>query len=180
MAMQYFVDSCSSNGLVEYDDEMFRISCDPDTDDFLKFNDNYVGSISLPKNLESIRGMFGHCNIKPGCYFENFDTSKVTDMRFAFFGTKFPEGFSLGSDFDMSKVEKTTRMFYNSKLPDNFDVGEKFDFSKLDDADRLKLENICQIQKHISESSYDKLVKMKNKSDSDDINRENDIKTPGE
>jgi len=176
MAMRLYIGG-DIPGLTEYDDEMFHISYDPDTGDYLHFKDSYVGPISLPKNIETIKGMFNRCDIKPGCYFKDFNTVDITDMRFAFYMAKIPEGFDFGSNFDMSNAEKTKRMFYEADIPDDFNPGLKFKLDKLDDDDRVMIEKIFDKQK-AKTPVYDKLKRETNKID--DNNFSNSVRIPGE
>lgn len=71
----------------------------------------YVGPICLPEGITDCKGMFADCGIARGCYLENFDTSKVTDMSQMFERASLPDGFSFGDKFYTTNVENMKDMF---------------------------------------------------------------------
>ena len=116
----------SDKTVIEYDDDMFELASQG-TCRYLHFKDTYVGPISLPEGLYNLNMMFKDCNIKPGCYFDNFDTKNVTNVRSMFQNCSLPDGFTLGDKFDTQNVKYMGGMFQNCSLPDDFTLGDKFD-----------------------------------------------------
>ena len=119
-----------SLGTFDYDPNMYELKhYDRRDGDYLHFKDDYAGPISLPKGCINTRNMFDYCTIKRACYFDDFDTSNVTDMNNMFHNTKFTKGITLGDKFDTSKVTDMNSMFAHCMMPNGFSLGNKFDIS---------------------------------------------------
>ena len=124
-----------SGTIIKYDSDMFKIKraylSNNKSISYLHFEDDYEGSISLPEGLTLTFGMFAHCHIKPGCYFENFDTSNVIDMSRMFENCEMSDGFTLGDKFDTSNVKNMEFMFDCCNMADGFTLGNKFNTSNV-------------------------------------------------
>ena len=139
MAIQHYEGKL---GTFDYDDEMFTLRKTKYTiaatntvkeDEFLEFNDSYEGPISLPKGITSTRSMFACCKNLERCWFEDFDTSNVTNMGSMFYHCLIPNGFSLGDKFDTSNVTNMSAMFQGCEMRGEFSLGDKFDTSQVMD-----------------------------------------------
>ena len=119
-------------GSFDYDSRVYWIH-ENETETNLQFNGSsyYKGPISLPRGLVSCKYLFQGTDLT-GCWFEDFDTSNITDMAGMFNCCKLPEGFTLGDKFDTSKVLYMDGMFdHCRKFPAGFTLGDKFDTSKV-------------------------------------------------
>ena len=103
----------------------------------LRFNDEYVGPISLPKRVTTCDYMFAKCHVKFGCYLANFDTSSVRSMDGMFAGAKLPAGFGLGVSFDTSKVTDMRGMFNECCVAGDFVLGDKFDTTNVTNMEQM-------------------------------------------
>lgn len=99
--------------------------------DELRFNQDYVGPISLPRGCTSTTSMFYKCKVKEGCYLEDFDTSNVTHMDGMFCLAQLPKGFTLGDKFITINVVTMNTMFAGASVPADFTLGDEFDTSNV-------------------------------------------------
>ena len=145
MSMQHYEGVI---GTFDYDDNVWEIrelneehyqdlyNFDYDTSHILHLKRGYQGPISLPKGVVSCEGLFCESNLT-NCWFEDFDTSEVTNMRFMFGLTIIPRGFILGDKFNTSKVETMRSMFQFTEMPEGFSLGNNFDTSNVEDMSQM-------------------------------------------
>lgn len=121
-------------GRFDYDPNMYRVVSEGFVGkqrQHLHFNDDYVGPISLPEGCIDAHLMFYGCDIKKGCYLDNFDTAQIIRMDNMFASAVLPEGFTLGDKFDTSNVYDMGGMFWRTVLPNDFTLGDNFDTSSV-------------------------------------------------
>ena len=99
-----------------------------------RFNEKYVGPIPLPEpELQSCHRMFYQCDIREGCYLEDFDTSSVEDMSEMFYYCELPQGFTLGDSFNTAAVRDMSAMFEGCFMNDGFSLGDNFVTTNVED-----------------------------------------------
>lgn len=114
---------------MEYDRTLWKLEYGDFGEDCLV----YIGPRDKPVSLyceKNVR-VFFRGKFEEGFSLVDFDTSKMVDLSYMFFGCKFPEGFSLSSSFSTESAHTMDHMFYMCKFNKDFTFPEGFSTSNV-------------------------------------------------